>query len=228
VESFEEFKDSFSYGSRSDLSFKFLKRLSPEDAAEFFRRLLEEVGHTFDDGDLDRIHRLVYRAQVEGYAPDPGVTPAFVYESGPFAPLRRSLSECRVGLLTSSGHFTAGDDPRPFGIEDMSQEEAAARIDDFLRTAPELSEIHREVEADRLRVRHGGYDIRSADLDHNVTLPRDALVEAEAGGAIGEFAETMYSFVGAASQLRLRKHVLPEWIERFRADELDALLLVPV
>lgn len=228
MESFEEFKNSFSYGSRSDLSFKFLKRLSPEDAAEFFRRLLEEVGHTFDDGDLGRIHRLVYQAQVEGYAPEPGTPPAFVYEGGPFARMSRPLGEARVGLLTSSGHFTEGDDPEPFGVEDMTQEEAASRIEDFLRAAPELSEIHRDVDADRLRVRHGGYDIRSADLDYNVTLPRDALVEAEADGRIGEFAETMYSFVGATSQVRLRKHVLPGWIERLHSDELDALLLVPV
>jgi hypothetical protein len=33
-ETFAEFKDSFSYGSRTDLAFKFLKRLSPEDAAD--------------------------------------------------------------------------------------------------------------------------------------------------------------------------------------------------
>lgn len=34
-ESFLQFKNSFSYGSRSDLSFKFLKNLSEADAARF-------------------------------------------------------------------------------------------------------------------------------------------------------------------------------------------------
>lgn len=46
MESFEEFKDSFSYGSRNDLTFKFLKRLPPDDAAELAppRRAVEESG----------------------------------------------------------------------------------------------------------------------------------------------------------------------------------------
>ena len=34
-ESFDEFKGSFSYGSRTDLNFKFLAGLSEEDAARF-------------------------------------------------------------------------------------------------------------------------------------------------------------------------------------------------
>jgi hypothetical protein len=228
MESFEEFKDSFSYGSRTDLTFKFLKKLPPHDAAEFLRLLLHEIGHTLDDGDLDRIHRLVYEWQVYAYAPPAGTSPAFAYDDGPFAPMRKPLAESRVGLLTSSGHFAAGDDPQPFGVENMTQDEAAVRIDDFLRVTPELSRVHRDVEPQRLRVRHGGYDIRSAERDHNVTLPKDALVEAEEEGLIGEFAETVYSFVGATSQGRLRKHALPEWVAEFESAGLDALLLVPV
>jgi hypothetical protein len=39
-ESFEGFKNSFSYGSRTDMNFKFLKNLSEEDAAQFFQDLL--------------------------------------------------------------------------------------------------------------------------------------------------------------------------------------------
>ena len=228
MESFEDFKNSFSYGSRNDLTFKFLKKLPAEDAAEFFRLLLDEIGHTFDDGDLERIHRLVYHWQVRGYAPDPEVTPAFVYDDGPFTRLPKPLAECRVGLLTSSGQFVEGDDPEPFGVTGMTQEEASRRIDDFMRATPELSEIHRDTHADEIRVRHGGYDVRGAETDHNVTLPRDALVEAEMNGVIGEFADTMFSFVGATSQGRLRAKALPIWIERLRAERIDALVLVPV
>ena len=49
-ESLEEFKDSFSYGSRGDLSFKFLKKLSADDAGEAIRQMLEAIGATFDSG----------------------------------------------------------------------------------------------------------------------------------------------------------------------------------
>ena len=228
MESFEEFKNSFAYGSRSDLSFKFLKRLPQHEAAEFLRVLLEEIGHTFDDADLDRIHHLVYEWQVAAYAPSPEVRPAFTYDEGPFADLDAPLGKSRVALLTSSGHFAADDDPMPFGVENMTQEEAAQRIDEFLATTPVLSPIHRDIPAHDLRVRHGGYDVRSAAKDHNVSLPRDALVEAEDQGVIGEFADTMYSFVGATAQGRMKKEALPAWIEALHAAEVDALLLVPV
>ena len=50
-ESFEEFKNSFSYGSRSDLSFKFLASLSDDVAAEFLQQLLLQVGEAYDTGD---------------------------------------------------------------------------------------------------------------------------------------------------------------------------------
>jgi hypothetical protein len=118
-ETFEEFKDSFAYGSRTDLAFKFLKRLAPEEAAGFLAALLEKVGETIDDGDAGRLADHVYELQVRAYA---AAERRFVYDDGPFTPLRAPLPQCRVALLTSSGHFVAGDDPRPFGVEQMTQE----------------------------------------------------------------------------------------------------------
>jgi len=227
-ETLEDFKNSFSYGPRTDLSFKFLKRLSAEDAGEFFRRLLSEVGETFDDGDLGRIHRLVYEWQVAAYAPDATRGGRWVYDDGPFTPLTKPLAECRVGLLTSSGHFVSGDDPEPLGVAAMTQEEAVERIGDFLRETPHLSAIPVATAPADLVVRHGGYDVRSTARDPNVSLPLGPLLEAEAAGRIGEAAPEAWSFVGATSQGKLRKRAIPGWIELLRTAEVDALLLVPV
>ncbi len=93
---------------------------------------------------------------------------------------------------------------------------------------PELSAIDADVDAERLRVRHGGYDIRSVAADHNVALPRDALVEARDAGRIGALTDAFYSFVGATSQGRLRRVAVPSWIERLQTTGTDVLLLVPV
>jgi hypothetical protein len=227
-ESFEQFKNSFSYGSRSDLSFKFLKSLSDEDAAEFFRGLLAEVGETFDDGNLGRIHDHVIEWQVRGYTPKPNAVRRYVYEDRPFAALGKPLSEARLGLVTSSGHFAAGDDPQPFGVVAMSQQEAEQRISEFLRASPDLSIIDRDLPAEELRVRHGGYDIRSVTKDHNVALPRDRLLDAAAAGRIGEVSDRLYSFTGATAQGRLRKQAAPEWVAQLQRDAVDAVLLVPV
>lgn len=224
-ESFADFRRSFSYGSRSDLSFKFLRHLPDAEAAEFLRAVLEELGDAYDTGDVTPLIRLAYEAQVDAYARED--TSRWTYDSGPFVPLRKPLSESRLLLLTSSGHFVEGDDPEPFGVPQMSQDEAVARINDFLREAPVLSAVPRDTAPDALRVRHGGYDVRSVRRDPNVAFPRDGLVEAEAGGRIGELASEILSFPGATAQGRL-KQVLPEWIERVRGADVDLALLVPV
>ena len=88
-------------------------------------------------------------------------------------------SASTVGLISSSGHFVEGDDPRPFGVEAMTQAEAEQRIDEFLREAPVLSEIPSDTPPEALVVRHGGYDVTSTRRDPNVAFPSDRLREAK-------------------------------------------------
>ena len=59
-ETFEEFKNSFSYGSRSDMNFKFLKSLPDEDAGLFFQDLLWKLGDASNDGDFEPINRHIF------------------------------------------------------------------------------------------------------------------------------------------------------------------------
>jgi len=226
-ESFDEFRKSFSYGSRSDLSFKFLSRLDVDEAAEFLRLVLHEIGESYDSGSMDALVDLVYEWQVKAYTPPAGSERPYVYDDRPFAPLPKPLSECNVGVVSSSGHYVAGNDPEPFGVEDMTVDEAMSRITEFLRSAPDLSPIPSDTPVEDLRVRHPGYDIRSTTRDEGVALPRDVLVDLEREGRIGSLSPMMYSFVGAAAQGRLRK-VVDGWIDRWRGDGMDVLLLVPV
>jgi D-proline reductase (dithiol) PrdB len=223
-ETFAQFADSFAYGSRTDLNFKYLARLPPEEAARFFQELLWKVAAAYDDGNFERVMHHLYAWQVRGYAAVKGWT----YEDGPFTPLGKPLAQARLALLTSSGHFVAEDDPRPFGIENMTQEEAMARIDDFLRTDPQLSEIPVDTPKEQLRVRHGGYDIRSALADPNVVFPLEHLRDLQGEGSIGDLALMAYSFVGACAQTPLVKRVAPRWVEILRQQQIDAVLLVPV
>lgn len=225
-ESLEEFKNSFNYGSRSDLAFKFLKRLSAEEAAGFFQELLRRLGDTVDDGNSDRLVQLAYEYQVRAYTGPEGER-APTHEDAPFAPMRQPLASARLGLVSSSGHFVEGHDPRPFGVESMTQEEATARILEFLRSPPQLTIIPVDTPRESLLVRHGGYDIRGARMDPNVVFPLDRLRELRAARRIGELAERAYSFVGATAQTRLLHETGPEWVERFKQDQLDAVLLVP-
>jgi len=223
-ESFAEFKQSFSYGSRTDLNFKFLKSLSDEAAAQFLQALLWKLGDSFDDGNIDRLVAHVRAGQEQAYA-DPG---EWRYDQGPFTPLQKPLSASRLALLTSTGHFVAGDDPAPLGAKNMTQAEAIERIDDFLKTEPQLSTIPSDTPRETLRARHGGYDIRGVQADRNVAFPLDRLRELQQEGLIGQLAPLAYSFVGACSQLRLTKRTGPAWVERLQKQALDVVLLVPV
>ncbi|MBI3150687.1 MAG: hypothetical protein HYZ21_00995 [Chloroflexi bacterium] len=223
-ETFEEFKNSFNYGSRSDLNFKFLKIMSDEDASLFFQGLLWKIGDALNDGDFSRLVDHFIETQAKAYAG----AGRFTYDDSPFTPLRAPLTKLRLGLMSSSGHFVYGDDPKPFGVENMSQKDAEARIDDFLKVEPQLSLIPMDTPIEKLRVRHGGYDVRASLADPNVNFPISHLRELQKEGRIGELAFDAYSFMGATSQLRLLNHTGPQWVKTFQEKKIDALLLVPV
>ncbi|MDX1690762.1 MAG: glycine/sarcosine/betaine reductase selenoprotein B family protein [Acidimicrobiia bacterium] len=225
TERFEEFRSSFSYGSRSDMSFKFLAAVDDDTAAEMVRRILEEAGALLDTGDPRPLIDVVIDAQARAYLAA-GLPERYHYSDAPFARPRRPVAESRLALLSSSGHHV--EDPEPFGVRGMTQAEAEDRIDEFLKAAPTLEEIPVDVSPDDLEVRHGGYDVRGVRADHNVAFPIDRLRELEAEGIVGELHATAFSFVGAASQLRMAREVAPAWAERLRDLEIDVALLVPV
>ena len=227
-ESFEAFRRSFSYGSRSNLDFKFLKSLSDDEAAAFIELVLDQISDAYDTGDIEPILDAAYRAQIAGYTPAPDAPESpHSYDTAPFAPMSMPAGASTIGLITSSGHFVIGDDPEPFGVVGMTQAEAESRIGEFLRETPVLSEIPADTSAEDLSVRHGGYDVASTMRDRNVTLPMDRLSEGVAAGVIGDVTGTFFSFPGATSQGRLRRE-LPAWLDRFEREHADAYLLVPV
>ena len=225
-ETFEEFKNSFFYGSRTDLSFKFLKALSEEEAGEFFSQVFTEVGALYDGATPERLIDLVYEWQVKAYQPKPGIKRSYLYEDRPFHPLSKPLRETTVGLVTSSGHF-AGDDPPSDSRAHQDQEQTVTQIDEFLKRAPDLSEIPINASAEGIVVRHPGYDTRSATRDFGVSFPFQVLADEAARGKIGALSANAYSFVGACSQGRLRKE-LDHWLDRWQSAGIEALFLVPV
>jgi len=223
-ETFEDFKRSFSYGSRSDLSFKFLAGMSDADAAEFLQCLLTKIGQVFDGGDFLDVIEHVVNGQIQAYSA-PG---KWAYDDAPFSSLEKPLSQSRLALITSTGHFIAGQDPEPFGLKEMTQQQAVERIRDFLKAAPTLSAIPVDTPRKDLRVRHGGYDIRGVQADPNVALPLDRLREFKREGRIGGLLPEAYSFVGAAAQLQIINQAGPVWVDLIKGQDVEAALLVPV
>ncbi len=223
-ETFESFIKSFFYGKRSDLSFKFLSDLTPEDAAGFLQKLFKEIVNSIDLNDLSPLKKQLLQGQIQGYFDQKN----FEYNDGPFQPLKKPLSELKLSLITSSGHFLKNKDPNPLGVEKMSQDEAEKRVFDFLKEEPYLSQIPFNTPQDELRVRHGGYDIRAAQHDPNVSFPYQRIKEISKTDLFSNLTENAYSFVGACSQKRLLKKTLPVWVDKFLGLGINAVILVPV
>jgi hypothetical protein len=226
----DELRRSFFYGSRSNLNVKFLKDLDDAEFGDFLEELFTAMSATADDGDAGRVTDVLFRWQVEAYSGHLGDPADFPHrhDDTPIATLPKPLSECKVALLTSSGHFVDGDDPQPLGVVDMTQEQAEARIGEFLREAPTLSAIPVDTPVAQLRVRHGGYPVASVAADHQVALPLGHLATMADDGVIGGLAANAYSFVGAAAQARIRKDVGPAWAQQLVDEGVDAVVLVPV
>ena len=224
LESFEAFIKSFFYGKRSDLSFKFLSDLTQEEASIFIQNLFKDVIDSLDDGNLESVQQRVLQGQAQGYKEQKN----FEYHDGPFHPLDKPLSSIKLSLLTSSGHFLKESDPKPLGLENMTQKEAERRVFDFLKEAPQLSGIPFNSKPEDLMVRHGGYDIRAAQKDPNVSFPYQRMVNLKDQEAFKELTSNAYSFVGACSQKRLLKKTLPDWVDKFLVQGVDAVVLAPV
>lgn len=230
AETIEELRRSFFYGSRSNLDFKYLKDLSDEEFGDFLSDLTGAVSNLMNTGDASGVIDATYRWQIQAYRGHLGDPADFPhrYEDVPITAMTEPLSASRVALITSTGHFVEGDDPKPIGVESMTQVEAESRIGEFLREAPTLSSVPVDVEVDRLRVRHGGYPTDAVRSDHQVGFPIGHLSDLVAERVIGSLNPNAYSFVGAASQVRLKKQVAGEWAQRLVDEGTDVALLVPI
>ena len=224
METFNDFKNSFSYGKRNNLNFKFMSRMTDDEAADFIEELLVRSSELLDGGSIENIIEHIVQGQKLAYS---GPS-KFVYQEGPFTPFIPELSKAKIGLLTSSGHFVEGDDPTPFGISGMTQQEAINSIGEFIKGKPTLSFIPKDTPVNELCVRHGGYDISGVQIDPETALPIYQLSKLEKQGIIGELAQTIYSFVGACSQGALKKEIENEWVVHIKEQRLDGIILIPV
>ena len=223
-------RNSFFYGSRSNLNFKFARDLSDDEFGDFLVELFAATADLFDGGDSAAVVDVAYRWQVQAYAGHLGDPQAFPHrkDDTPIAPLTKPLSESRLLLLTSSGHFVEGHDPEPFGEKNMGQAEAERRVGEFMGEPPVLSEIPMDTPQDQIRVRHGGYPVQAAAADNQIVLPLEHLRGLAERGVIGELVENAYSFVGATAQGHMRKTYGPAWAQMARDQGADAALLVPI
>lgn len=134
----------------------------------------------------------------------------------PWAPLRKPLSECRLGLVSTAGLTLPGQesfDPKIRGGDPSFRE-----IPSSIR-ADELVESHRSESWD-----HSG-----VEEDPNLAFPIDRVRELVSRGRLGSLASRHLSFMGSvtAPGRMIRDQIAPA--SRVLVDQgVDVALLVPV
>ena len=157
---------------------------------------------------VDYIQRTRDQYDALGYPPY-----NWVYESEPaaFTPLKKPLSDSRVGLICSGGIYALGQIAFHFK-DDVSYREVATKT-------PKRD----------LRVTHFAYDLTDARQDPNVVFPAEVLRDLERLSLVGELAESAYTFMGGIySSRKVRELLAPALADRMVRDEVDVVILVPV
>jgi D-proline reductase (dithiol) PrdB len=142
--------------------------------------------------------------------------PWFSAPGDPFTRLAKPASESRFALITTGGYSIEGE------------QEPMQPIPNLGGATPQVREIPLDVDPAKLVIHHPGYDHRFAKEDHNVNLPLDRLRELAGAGEIGSIAPMTQVLMGLVVDVApLLRETIPQLVDTFRKDEVDAVLLVP-
>jgi D-proline reductase (dithiol) PrdB len=136
-------------------------------------------------------------------------------EPPPFTPFEGSLSQARVGLVTTTGVYMDGQEP--FDVD-------AALGDSTYRVIPS------DVDVASLRIAHTHYPHARAEKDINVIFPVERLRELVEEGVVASLAG---DFISYGFDLHVKELVDPqigtahEVAQILKDDEVDVVLITP-
>ena len=136
-------------------------------------------------------------------------------EDSPWTAMSKSLSECKVALVTTAGLHVRGD--KPFTTA-KNGGDASFRVIPRLTDPADIVQSHTSI----------GFDRTSIYKDINITFPIDRLNELVALGKIGSLSDNYYSFMGALrNPAALTDEYGPEVAKNLMAEGVDVVLLIP-
>ncbi len=130
----------------------------------------------------------------------------------PFTSLEKPLSECRIGVMSTSGAYVKG------------------QLAYFYKDDTSTRAIPKSTPKDDIHFSHITENyLEDPRRDPDCILPLTALRRLEDEGVIGEVASEVFSCMGGVySQRRVSEELLPALLDGFRAQEVDAVFLVPM
>ncbi|HZK90547.1 MAG TPA: glycine/sarcosine/betaine reductase selenoprotein B family protein [Stellaceae bacterium] len=138
------------------------------------------------------------------------------FAEAPFAPLKKPLAACRIGLVTTAAPYQPDKGDQGPG----APYNGAAK---FYRVYSGDTAVDHD-----LRISHVAYDrVHTGADDGNTWFPLPALRRMAAAGRIGEVAPRFHSAPTNRSQQTTLDRDAPEILARLREDGADAAVLVP-
>jgi glycine/betaine/sarcosine/D-proline reductase family selenoprotein B len=138
------------------------------------------------------------------------------YADVPFAPLKKPLAECRIGLITTAAPYQPGKGDQGPG----AAYNGGAK---FYRVYSGDTAVDHD-----LRISHIGYDrIHTTAEDSGTWFPLPALRRLAAAGRIGAVAPRFHGAPTNRSHRTTLDQDGPELLARVREDGCDAVILVP-
>lgn len=156
---------------------------------------------------VEYMRAITERYRSLGYAPYRWFQPA---DAPPWQPFAKPLSQASIGVLSTSGAYALGQVAYHYKDDTSIRRIAADTPDARLR----FSHITENYLVDPRR-------------DPGCIVPLSALRKLAGEGVIGRLADQVLSCMGGVySQRRVREEVAPALLAAFRAQQVDAALLV--
>jgi D-proline reductase (dithiol) PrdB len=129
-----------------------------------------------------------------------------------FAKLDKPLSECRIGMMSTSGAYVKGQTAY------------------FYKDDTSTRAIPKDTPADDIHFSHITENyLKDPRKDPDCIVPLTALRRLEDEGVIGEVADNVFSCMGGVySQRRVTDELLPDLLAKFQKQKVDAVFLVPM
>jgi D-proline reductase (dithiol) PrdB len=134
----------------------------------------------------------------------------------PWAPLKKTVAQSRLVLVSSAGMVAPDQEP----------------FDDSIRGGdPSMREISRDIDVSTLVECHrsDAFDHAGIRQDPNLAFPADRLRELAETGRIGSLNHCYFSLMGSITAPgRLIKRTIPPVVRKLVMDKVDIALLIPV
>jgi D-proline reductase (dithiol) PrdB len=142
--------------------------------------------------------------------------PCMEFDSTPWAPLDKELSQSKMALVSTAGLHLRGD--KPF-VRDHESGDTSYRVIPSFASSAEILQSHTSI----------GFDHTAFYRDINIAFPIDRARELAARGIIGEVSQNYYSFMGGLRDLRpVIENTGPQVAERLKQEGVDLVFLVPI